>query len=198
MCVAQVPATYFMFGYQWTKIKRSLHRQYVCFWSWRFWRQTASNYGGRYQLILGKVFPFSLQIKCEVEQLRLESSHGVLLNIQGQNLSLVLMTVLINFKFLWIEIFYLWKQSLNLFQCNDWFIMQPYKRVLFFFNISNASWDIDDQLITYWSPNVVMKHSFIQLGEKYETSWEIKRSHPNGIPTFVQCFNNNWKQLFSL
>ena len=39
----------------------------------------------RYQLILGKVFPFSLQISCEIEQLRLESSHGVLLNIQSQN-----------------------------------------------------------------------------------------------------------------
>ena len=30
-----------------------------------------------------------------------------------------------------------------------------------------------------------MKHSLIQLGEKYKTAWEIKRSHLNGIPTFM-------------
>ena len=92
--------------------KRSLHRQYVCFWSWRFWRQTASNCAVRYQLILGKVFPFSLQINWEVEQLHLES-HRVLLNIEDQNLSFILMTVLINFKFLWIEVFNPWKTQLK-------------------------------------------------------------------------------------
>ena len=66
----------------------------------------------RYQLILGKVFPFSLQINWKVEQLHLES-HGVLLNIQGQNLLFILMTVLINFKFLWIEVFNPWKTQLK-------------------------------------------------------------------------------------
>ena len=40
--VAQVPADYFVFGNQWTKRKCSLHRQYVCFWSWRL-RQTAGS-----------------------------------------------------------------------------------------------------------------------------------------------------------